>query len=166
MIKFFHYLHAKTPCEGYDNYLKKACYGNWLQFNWRFLLFQGFYLIYLKMYRETFIYTFLIGLFMGLMSYNTVLFGSFFLFFIAMSNLCFYKVYECRNERLLHKVNYQPTLFLNKVTPFNTFFSLIFMFLLCFPLVYTLLIGIWFGLNGESKQHIVEKYEASYVKQN
>lgn len=166
MIKLFHYLHTKTPCEGYNNYLKKAQYGNFLQFNWRFFLFQGFYLIYLKMYRETFMYTFLIGLLIGLMSYNTVIFGSLFLVFILVSNFSFYKIYELRNERLLYNTCYNPNLFLNKVNPFNTFFSLSIMFLMCFPLVYALLIGIWFGLDGQSKEHIIKKYEASYVKQN
>ena len=153
-----HYLHQENQCPGYSSFVKEAIWGRLFKFNLFFLLFQNFYLIYYKMYFEAILYTFIIGACLGLITYNPYL--SFFLLtsVIFIFNISFYKIYQLKIDRILYKNNYNPQLFIKKISPHSPFKFLVISFFMCIPLSYSLLFGILCGLSSVEKNKFYETF--------
>jgi hypothetical protein len=134
----FNFLHkANISCIGYDKYMAKSENGQWLVFNFYFLFFQFGLFIFHKMYREAFLYSALFSSYFILAPKFPILFITLVFFTIIGMSFCFYKLYELKNNRIMHQVNYNPILFLNTIKPYKPLKSSLILFFSSFPIVWT-----------------------------
>jgi hypothetical protein len=128
-----------VSCDGYRAYLQKKQHGQTVVFNPTFLFTQVMFFVYHKMYLEAFLYTLLFATFFNLFFYPSTYVVMFSLGCVVTTMITTsffaYRLYEMRNERVLHKENYSPSSFFKKVIPSSSTLFNLFKILLAYIVI-------------------------------